>query len=88
MKRKKLEGDLRKMVINKEVSPIYYFMVLEDLTLSELAARVKIWKFIVKKHLDYKRFQSISKDVLEKYADVFNVSVSDMLHLMTPTTLE
>ena len=41
LKRKHLEDSLRNKIQNKEISPIYYYMVLEDLTISELAARVK-----------------------------------------------
>jgi DNA-binding Xre family transcriptional regulator len=80
LKRKHLEDALR--IQNKEVSPIYYYMVLEDLTISELAARVNLRKAKVKKHLEYGSFNSIKSEILNQYADVFNVSVDDLIQLM------
>ena len=78
LKRKHLEENLRNKIQNKEVSPIYYYMVLEDLTISELAARVKLRKGKVKKHLEYGFYNSIKSELLNQYADVFNVSVDDL----------
>jgi hypothetical protein len=81
-KRKHLENSLKAKISSREVSPIYYYMVLEDLTLSELAARVGIRKGKVRKHLEYNSFNSINEEVLKKYADVFNVKVQEMDLLM------
>jgi hypothetical protein len=78
LKRKHLEENLRNKIQNKEVSPIYYYMVLEDLTISELAARVNLRKAKVKKHLEYGFYNSIKTELLNQYADVFNVSVDDL----------
>jgi len=82
LKRKHLENALRIKIQNKEVSPIYYYMVLEDLTISELAARVNLRKAKVKKHLEYGSFNLIKSEILNQYADVFNVSVDDLILLM------
>jgi hypothetical protein len=83
LKRKHLEDMLRNKILNKDVSPVYYYMVLGDLTISELAARVKLRKSKVKKHLEYGSFNLINGEILNKYADVFNVSVEDMNLLMS-----
>jgi hypothetical protein len=82
LKRKHLEDSLRNKIQNKEISPIYFYMVLEDLTISELSARVGIRKGKVKKHLEYDSFHSINSETLAQYADVFNVSVEDLNLLM------
>ena len=82
LKRKHLEDTLRNKIQNKEVSPVYYYMVLEDLTISELAARVNLRKAKVKKHLEYESFNSIKSEILNQYADVFNVSVDDLFLLI------
>jgi hypothetical protein len=82
LKRKHLEENLRKKIQSREVSPIYYYMILEDLTISELAARVTLRKAKVKKHLEYASFHTIKDGILIQYADVFNVSVDDMIRLM------
>ena len=89
LKRKHLEDALRNKIQNKEKIPIYYYMILEDLTISELAARVKLRKAKVKKHLEYESFNSIKSGILDKYADVFNVTVNDLILLMnTPPIKE
>ena len=82
LKRKHLEDSLRNKIQNKEISPIYYYMVMEDLTISELAARVRIRIGKVKKHLEYDSFHSIKSETIAQYADVFNVSVDDLNLLM------
>ena len=82
MKRHHLEESLKKQVRSGEVSPIYYYMVLEDLTLSELSARAGIRKGKVKKHLEAAHFSSIPQNTLQLYADVFNIEVSTMIQLL------
>jgi hypothetical protein len=81
LKRKHLEENLRNQIQKKEISPIHYYMVLEDLTISELAARVKLRKAKVRKHLEYGSFSSIKSEIIKQYADVFNVSVDDLILL-------
>jgi hypothetical protein len=82
LKRRHLEESLREKIHNKEISPVQYFMILEDLTLSELSARAGLRKGKVRKHLEYASFQSIRPDILQKYAEVFNVSLEEMEKLM------
>ncbi|MCX6244213.1 MAG: helix-turn-helix domain-containing protein [Bacteroidetes bacterium] len=83
LKRKHLEESLKKQVLAGEVSPVYYFMVLEELTLSELAARAGIRKGKVKKHLEPGYFKSLQQETLQAYADVFNINVQELLQLST-----
>jgi hypothetical protein len=86
MKRRHLEESLKRQVLSCEVSPIYYYMVLEDLTLSELSARAGIRKGKLKKHLEASHFNAISQKTLQLYADVFNITVLDILNLLTVNT--
>jgi hypothetical protein len=81
-KRKHLEDSLLEKVRNKEVSSIYYYMVIEELTVPELASRVGVRKGKVRKHLEFNSFNSIKEEILQKYADVFNVKVMDLYHIM------
>ena len=50
-KRRNLEKEYLDRVMRGEISPIAYYMVLEELTPSELAARVKLPTRKVKRHL-------------------------------------
>lgn len=86
LKRRNLEESLKRQVLSGEVSPIYYYMVLEDLTLSELSARAGIRQGKVKKHLKGFHFNAIPQETLQLYADVFNVTVPDILKLLTADT--
>ena len=88
LKRKNLEDSLRKKIQNREASPVYFYMVLEDLTISELASRVRIRKAKVKKHLRHEYFNRIGNEMLKQYADVFNVSLNDLIQLMNPPHLK
>ena len=81
-KRKNLELELREQLIKGNISPVNYFMVFEDLTLSELSARAGVRKSRVKKHLDPKQFGDVSVDELRKYAAVFNVPAANLLQVV------
>jgi len=79
LKRKNLENDLKQQILRKEISPVKYYMVLEDLTVSELASRMKTWKWRIRKHLLPENFHSIPPSMLQRYASVFNVTVEDLI---------
>jgi hypothetical protein len=81
-KRRHLEDSLRSEIQEGKSSPVYYYMVLEDLTVSELAARVNLRQSKVKKHLEPKHYQLLKTTILERYAEVFNITVPDLLRLM------
>jgi hypothetical protein len=88
LKRQHLEDSLHQKVQTGEVSPIYYYMILEDLTISELSARTGFKARKVKKHLEAEYFKSLSQDILQIYCDVFNITIQDMLKLIIPATSE
>jgi hypothetical protein len=79
LKRRHLEESLSKKVQAGEVSPVYYFMVLNDLTLSELSARAGLRKKKVKAHLEPGPFKTLPAEMLQAYADVFNVTVQELV---------
>ena len=81
LKRKNLETSLQEQVKQDEISPVKFFMVLEDLTLSELSARTKIPTRKVRKHLLPVHFNKISDDLLNRYAIVFNISVDQLINI-------
>jgi hypothetical protein len=86
LKRFHLEETLKKQVQSGAISPIYYYMVLEDLTISELSSRTGIRKGKVKKHLAADNFTSIPQKTLQLYSDVFNITIPDMLILLHTKT--
>jgi len=82
LKRRNLEIELRAQLSNNDISPVKYFMVLEDLTLSELSSRAGIRKSQVKKHLDPKQFGIVNADELRRYAAVFNIPAANLLQVL------
>ena len=80
-KRYNLEGSLRKKVLDGEISPVHYYMILEDLSVAELASRVGLRGALVKKHLDPVHFGKATVEALKRYADVFNVPLSFLLQV-------
>jgi antitoxin component HigA of HigAB toxin-antitoxin module len=81
-KRYRLEESLRNSVLKGEISLVKYYMVLEDLTVSELAARVGLSKGKVSKHLNPVHFGKMKVEILKKYAEVFNIPLSGMLQII------
>jgi hypothetical protein len=81
-KRRNLEFSLREQLTSGAISPVKYYMVLEDLSLSELAARAGIRKSRVKKHLEPKNFGNVTVEELRKYAGVFNVAMANLLQVV------
>lgn len=78
-----LNNSLTEKLRKGEISPIYYYMTIEELTISELAARVGISKSSVKKHLDPKGFHTISVSKLERYANVLNIPLANLFQIIT-----
>lgn len=80
-KRQRLEMSLKEQVRKKEISPVACYMTLEDLTPAETASRVGISVRKVRKHMLPQYFPKIKPSVLEKYAEVFNVTVIQLMEL-------
>lgn len=82
LKRRNLERELRGQLEAGLISPVRYYMVLEELTISELASRASIRKSRVRKHMDHAGFGSATVEELERYAQVFNVPPANLLQIV------
>lgn len=86
----KITGNLTKALLERlakgEISPIYFFMTLEGLNLSELASRAGIVKFRAKRHITPEGFKRMRISSLKRYAEVLNVPVANMFQIIS--TLE
>jgi hypothetical protein len=78
-KRNNLENNLQSKIEKAEINAIEYYMVLEDLTFSELAARAGLMKCVVRKHLKPGNFSKIRDAAMKKYSNVFNVPVEEII---------
>lgn len=71
----------KEKVLHKEASPLLFFMerALMDITL--LAGYTGFWKFEIKRHLKPEVFEKLSDKKLQRYADVFNVDVTNLKNM-------
>jgi transcriptional regulator with XRE-family HTH domain len=79
---KHLEDAILTKVRSGETSMIYYYMMLQELTPSELANRIGISKSKVERHFQTKHFEKASVETIRKYAEVFNVPVANLFQLI------
>ena len=82
LKRRNLEKELRGQLIAGAISPVRYYLVLEDLTVSELSSRAGIRKSRVAKHLDARKFGMATVEELRRYGAVFNVPIANLLQVV------
>ena len=73
--------DARQRVINNISSPIDYYMELHKMDVSVLASYVEIWQWRVKRHFKPSVFKKLNSKVLQKYADVFEISIDELKHI-------
>ena len=71
----------KQKVLNNQTSPIEYYMELHKMDLSILSSYVGIWKWRVKRHFKPSVFKNLKTRTLEKYAEVFEISVNDLQHI-------
>jgi hypothetical protein len=70
--------EIRKKVLNKEISPILYFMELRLMDLAIVSAYTGFWKWQIKRHFKPEVFEKLSQKKILKYAKAFNVSVEEL----------
>jgi len=61
-----------------EASPILFFMELHMMDVAIVASYTGFWQWTVKRHLKPSVFNSLSDKKLQKYADLFDVTVEDL----------
>lgn len=78
--KERVEAAKQKVHAN-ETSPIEYYMELNKMDLSVLASYVGIWKWRVKRHFKPSVFSKLNSKTLQKYAEVFEISVEQLQHI-------
>lgn len=73
----------RQKVLNGEASPLLFFMERGIMDLSLLADYTGFWQWQIKRHLKPGVFKSLSDKKLQRYAEVFNVSVEELKNMKT-----
>lgn len=68
----------RAKVLNNEASPLLFFMERGLMDIGIVAAYTRFWKWQVKRHLKPAVFKRLSAKKLQRYAEIFNVSIDDL----------
>lgn len=71
-------AEAKRKVENKEASPLLYFLELKLMELPILASYTGFWKWQIKRHLKPSVFKKLSDKKLQKYADVFEISLDEL----------
>ncbi len=74
---KKIEA-ARQKVLNGGASPILYFMEKKIMDISILSSYTGFWKWTVKRHLKPSVFKKLSDQKLQKYAEIFEISIDEL----------
>lgn len=69
----------KQKVINGELSPIAYYLEKNIMDIGLLANYMGFWKWTVKRHLKPKNFAKLKNEVLEKYANVFDITKEELM---------
>lgn len=72
----------KQRVLNNTTSPIEYYMELHKMDLPILASYVGLWKWRVKRHFKPKVFNKLSQKMLQRYADVFDISIDQLKNIL------
>ena len=59
-------------------SPIEYYMYKNRMDIPTLASVTGFFQFRVKRHLKAKNFVTLNNKILQKYSDVFDVTIDDL----------
>lgn len=71
----------KQRVKENKTSPIEYYMEVHKMDPTILASYVGLWKWRVKRHFKPSVFKKLSPKILQKYADVFEISVDELQHI-------
>ena len=71
----------KQKVKENKTSPIEYYMEVHKMDPTILASYVGIWKWRVKRHFKPSVFKKLSTRILQKYADVFEISIHKLQHI-------
>lgn len=71
-------ADAKQRVLAGETSPIEYYMEVHKMDVGILASYVGFWQWRVRRHFKPNVFKRLKKRTLQKYADVFEISLEEL----------
>ncbi len=74
----------RQKVLEGKVSPIAYYMEKNIMNVSILAQYLELPKRKVRKHMKPEVFRKLEKNIIEKYAETFRITVDELYTINKP----
>jgi len=71
-------AEAKQKVDKGELSPIAYYIELRVMDLSIVSAYTGFWKWTIKRHLKPSVFKKLSTAALQKYANLFEVTIDQL----------
>jgi hypothetical protein len=68
----------RQLVLSDKASPLLFFMEKGLMDIKIVAAYTRFWKWQIRRHLKPAVFKQLSDKKLQRYAEIFNVSIEDL----------
>ena len=68
-------------VLLGKCSPIVYFMEMKLMDLTILASYTGFWQWQIKRHMKADVFKNLSEKTLSKYAEVFEVTITQLRNM-------
>ncbi len=80
-KRAKQEKGLREQLKKGEISPVYYYLIMQEYGEGDLASRAGVSLRKMRKHYKMENFIKLRLTQLKKYAEAFDVPIVKMFSL-------
>ena len=81
-KRLKQEKALREQLKKGEISPVYYYLIMQEYGEGDLASRAGVSLKKLRKHYKMENFIKLKLTQLKKYAEAFDIPLVKMFSLM------
>jgi hypothetical protein len=81
-KRLKQEKALREQLKKGEISPVYYYMIMQEYGEGDLASRAGVSTKKLRKHYKMENFIKLKLTQLKKYAEAFDIPLVKMFSLL------
>lgn len=78
LKKRNLEEKLRKQIIANEISPVFYYMTLQEMGPKDLATRLGMSLRKLEKLFKPEQFKKLRVEKLKTLADIFNIPVLNL----------
>jgi len=70
----------KEKIANNQLSPIGYYLEKRGMDIKLLSQYTNILRWRVKRHLKPRVFKKLSREILKKYADAFEITVDELLN--------